>query len=198
MDNDQTITNLEQLIERLDRVTRNRERVDIRLILVAVGSRSFGSLILIAGLITLAPLIGDIPGIPTLMGLFVLLLSCQLLLRRRRLWLPRWLLERSMSQAKFAKAMKFMRKPAHYIDKLLKPRLISLTQGPGLYAIALICSVIALMMPPMEFIPFSANVAGAVLTLFGLALIARDGLLALLGFGMTGLAVAFIGYQVIL
>ncbi|QEA38213.1 exopolysaccharide biosynthesis protein [Pistricoccus aurantiacus] len=198
MDDDQTITNLEQLIEQLDSTTRDRERVDMHLILAAVGSRSFGSLILIAGLITLAPLIGDIPGMPTLMGLLVLLLSCQLLLRRRRLWLPRWLLERSISQARFAKAMKFMRKPAHHIDKLLKPRLTYLTQGPGLYTIALICSAVALMMPPMEFIPFSANFAGAALTLFGLALIARDGLLALLGFGLTGLAVGFIGYQTLL
>ena len=122
----------------------------------------------------------------------------RLLLRRRRLWLPRWLLERSVSQAKFAKAMKFMRKPSHHIDKLLKPRLTYLTQGPGLYTIALICSAVALMMPPMEFIPFSANFAGAALTLFGLALIARDGLLALLGFGLTGLAVGFIGYQTLL
>ena len=37
---------------------------------------------------------------------------------------------------------------------------------------------IALFTPAMEVVPFSANGAGAVLTAFGLALIARDGLIA--------------------
>jgi hypothetical protein len=38
----------------------------------------------------------------------------------------------------------------------------------------------------MEFVPFSANGAGMIWTLFGLALITRDGVLALLGFCVTG------------
>jgi hypothetical protein len=41
-------------------------------------------------------------------------------------------------------------------------------------------------MPPMEFIPFSANGAGLALTLFGLGLVARDGLMLALGFLLTG------------
>jgi hypothetical protein len=42
----------------------------------------------------------------------------------------------------------------------------------------------------MEFVPFSANIAGAALTAFGLALIAHDGLLALLAFVLTAMIVA--------
>ncbi|SHE81289.1 Uncharacterized conserved protein [Modicisalibacter ilicicola DSM 19980] len=195
-DDDQGITRLEQLIDHLCRATQNRERVDVSTIVAVVGSRSFGSLLLVAGLITLAPLIGDIPGMPTLMGLFVLLVSMQLLLHRKELWLPRWLLERSVPRDKFARALTFLRKPAHYVDKLLKPRLSRLTRGSALYAIAIICSAIALAMPLMEVVPFSANFAGAALTVFGLALIARDGLLTLIAFALTALSVGFIGYQV--
>ncbi len=44
------------------------------------------------------------------------------------------------------------------------------------------CLLIALAMPPMEFIPFSANGAGLALTLLGLGLVARDGIVLLLGF----------------
>ena len=37
----------------------------------------------------------------------------------------------------------------------------------------------------MEFVPFSATGAGAALTAFGLALIARDGLVTLIALGVT-------------
>lgn len=37
----------------------------------------------------------------------------------------------------------------------------------------------------MEVVPCSANLAGAALTAFGLALIAHDGLLALIAFAFT-------------
>jgi hypothetical protein len=37
----------------------------------------------------------------------------------------------------------------------------------------------------MELVPFSANGAGITLTLFGLGLVANDGLMALLGYALT-------------
>lgn len=40
-------------------------------------------------------------------------------------------------------------------------------------------------MPPMELMPFAASAAGLSVTLFALSLIARDGLIALLGFIAT-------------
>lgn len=50
----------------------------------------------------------------------------------------------------------------------------------------------SLAMPPMELIPFSANAAGAALTLFGLALVAHDGLLAWLGLALTAGVLALV------
>ena len=61
-----------------------------------------------------------------------------------------------------------------------------MVRGTSRYAIALACGVTALMTPMMEFVPFSANGAGMIWTLFALALITRDGVLALLGFCVTG------------
>ncbi len=51
-------------------------------IVEAVGERSFGSILLLAGIITLTPLIGDIPGVPSIMGLIVFLIAIQLLIGR--------------------------------------------------------------------------------------------------------------------
>lgn len=61
-------------------------------------------------------------------------------------------------------------------------------------AVAIAAILIAAGMPLMEVVPFSANLAGVALTTFGLALLFRDGLLALAGFVITGATVALIVY----
>jgi hypothetical protein len=52
-------------------------------------------------------------------------------------------------------------------------------------------------MPFLEVVPFSANLAGAALAAFGLALISRDGLLALLAFALTFTTFAMVVYSVL-
>jgi hypothetical protein len=63
------------------------------------------------------------------------------------------------------------------------------------YPTAIVCICISLAMPVMEFIPFSANFAGAALTAFGLSFIAKDGLMALFGYVFTGSIVLFVIYS---
>lgn len=178
-DLNQELTSLEQLLDRIDREAVEGNRVSLDAILNAVGRRSFGPLLLVAGLVTLAPLVSDIPGVPTSMGVFVLLTAGQLLFRRDHFWLPNWLLRRSLPRSRLCKILKWLRPPARFFDHLSRPRLTAFTRGPGSYAIALICIVIALTMPATEIVLFSGNVVGLVLTLFGLSLIAGDGFLAL-------------------
>jgi len=179
-------TNLTELIHTMERMERENAQVSVDDVVHAVGRRSFGPLLLLAGLITLAPIIGDIPGMPTLMAVLVLLTSSQLLVGRETFWLPKWLLKRSLSRQKFDKALHYMKKPAKWVDGLLGVRLAWMTGYIGIRVTAFACLLVALAMPPMEFIPFSANGAGLALTLFGLGLVARDGLMLTLGFLLTG------------
>lgn len=183
---------LQQLVERLDQLAHEEERVSLAAVLNVVARRSFGPLILVAGLITLAPIVGDIPGVPSMVGILVWVVSIQLLLRREQVWLPGWLLRRSLSSSKVIKALGWCRRPARYIDRWLSPRLAVLVEGPVMYVIIAVSMIIAAAMPLMEVVPFSANFAGAALTAFGLALIARDGLLALVAIAFTGITTAFI------
>ncbi|MGA4493714.1 exopolysaccharide biosynthesis protein [Vreelandella venusta] len=182
----QDASNLTELINTMERMEREKAKVSVDDVVHAVGRRSFGPLLLLAGLITLAPIIGDIPGMPTLMAALVLLTSVQLLLGRETFWLPKWLLNRSLSRNKFDKAIHYMKKPARWVDSLLGVRLAWMTGYIGIRVTAVMCLFIALAMPPMEFIPFSANGAGLALTLFGLGLVARDGIMLSLGFLLTG------------
>lgn len=182
---DKELNSLEKVLDSIGRKAPESGHVSLDEILDAVGRRSFGPILLIAGLITVTPIIGDIPGVPTLMGVLVFLIAIQILFRREHLWLPDWLLRKSVDKEKLCKVINWLRKPAGRIDHLLRPRLTRFTRDQGVYVIAVTSILIAAAMPPMEFVPFSANGAGAALTAFGLALIADDGLLVLLSLLIT-------------
>lgn len=190
-ENRKEISNLEELLGRIRETTAGEGDVSLDDILGILGSRSFGTMLLLAGIITLAPLVGDIPGVPTIIALFVGLTSVQLLLRRDHVWLPEWMLKRSISSDKLEKALGWMQRPAEIVDRLLRERLVFLTQGVMKYVSATLCLCVAAVMPALEFIPFSANAAGATLTLFGLSFIARDGLMALIAILFSTLAFGF-------
>jgi len=175
------IKNLEQLLDQLDTISEDAERVSLGIIMEAVGSRSFGPLLVMAGVILISPLSG-IPGMPTTMGIFVFLIAVQLLFHRQHFWLPHWLFRRSMTVKSLGKAVNWLRPSARFIDRWLQPRLPVFISGVSQYLIAVICLLLAAAMPVMELVLFSASSAGAVFVLFGLALIAHDGLLGLLAF----------------
>lgn len=186
MKSKQRITNFEQLLDLIEGEAADKDQVDLRMILDVVGNRSYGPILLIAGLVILAPLLGDMPGVPTAMALLVLLTSGQLLLRKDHYWLPKWMLNRSVNREKLAKALKWLQRPARWLDAVFRPRLFFLTEKAGRYCIILLCSLVALATPAMEFIPFSANGAGITFLTLGLALIVRDGLVVLLSLTVTG------------
>ncbi|MCH4564374.1 exopolysaccharide biosynthesis protein [Halomonas sp. EGI 63088] len=179
-------TDLTGLLARMRQAGQREESVSLDALLDSVGRRSFAPFLLLAGLITLAPILGDIPGVPTLMASLVVLSAVQLLAGRDHVWLPRWLLQRRIARERFVQATRWMERPAGWVDRLLKPRLTWLTRPPAHLPVALTCLLIGLAMPPMELVPFTATGAGLALTLFGLALLANDGLLALLGYALTG------------
>ncbi|WP_237058294.1 exopolysaccharide biosynthesis protein [Microbulbifer sediminum] len=185
-------TSLQQLLEHIAATARHRERVSLDLVLRVVGRRSFAPVLLLVGIILFSPLSG-IPGLPTTMAILVLLVTLQLLLGRHHFWFPQWMLQRSIANDKLLTALKWLEKPAAFIDNWLKPRLQFLVRRSGTFVIALICTLIALALPVMEVVPFSATIAGIALTAFGLALMAHDGILALVAFCLTATTMVTIG-----
>lgn len=188
----------DELLDRIRRVARDddRERLDagrVRLdaILEAMGQDWFGSVVLLAGLVTILPLVGDVPGVPTIMGLLVFLTAGQVLLGRERLWLPGWLRGREVKAERLEKAVEWLRPGARLVDRVVKPRLSPLAGKGARLAMAIVCLLVAAAMPLMEMIPFSANIAGVILTVLGLSSVARDGLLALLALAALGAGLGF-------
>jgi hypothetical protein len=183
-----------ELLDRIGEVADEREEPSFEDIMDAVGRRSFGPLLLLVGVVTVAPGIGDIPGVPTVMGIFVLLVSAQLLFGREKFWLPQWMLQRSTTPEKLKKitTTKWTRKPAGWIDKLVIRRLEFFTGKKATYAIAVACTVLALTLPVTEFVPLSTNGISIGLVAFGISLVAGDGLMALLGFVISMGTIALI------
>jgi hypothetical protein len=184
------ISSLAELLDAIEAGVEKEQDISVDQILDEIGHRSFGPFLLAAGLVLIAPGVGDLPGVTSTVGVAVLVVSGQILFGRKYIWLPRWLRTRTVSDKKLCKAIGWLRKPAGYIDRLLKVRLTQLTTGWGTRAIAAITVLIALATPMLELILFSANLAGTALTAFGLALVGHDGRLALLAYLVTALIAA--------
>lgn len=170
--------NLQALISNLRQAGEDGEPVTIESMLQATGERSIGALLLVPGLMVLSPLSG-IPGLPSVFAVMVILIAGQLLIGRRHFWLPQWLLCRTASRSKYDRALGFLKRPSRWVDRLLRPRLKFLTGSLAVRGNAVLCIMIAATMPPLEIIPFGNSIAGAALSILGVGLMARDGLMIL-------------------
>jgi hypothetical protein len=101
-------------------------------------------------------------------------------MKRPHFWLPGWMLRRSAKGEKIRKALGWMRPVGRFLDRWSRRRLPALTHGTGVVIGGIACMVVAMATPLMEVVPFSANVAGLAIAAYGLALIAADGVIAIL------------------
>lgn len=70
-------------------------------------------------------------------------------------------------------------------DKVIRARLTWATREPFIHIVAGLCILLACTVPPLEAVPFASTAPFGTIGLFGLALIARDGLLVLIGFALA-------------
>lgn len=177
------VADIEDVLAVIDETAR-AGRVSVREVLEVIGQRAYGPILLTIGLIAVSP-IGGIPGVPTAAAAIVFLLSAQILVSPRSLWLPRVLLRQSVEGEKLRKAVTVLRRPARFVDRFIRPRLTMLTHGPATIVIGVTCMLLALSVPFIELMPFAGLVPAAAFAAFGLALTAHDGLLGAVAFLLT-------------
>ncbi len=170
------------LPEIIDRVLQAAvaETTDIRAILQSFGRASFTPVLLLPAIAVATPLSG-IPLFSSLMGIFIAIVSAQMLARRRHLWLPDFILSRQISGQKLRAAFSRIRPAAAWLDARTAKRLRLLSQRPLIFIPQLICLLSGLLMPFLEFVPFSSSVAGIGVAILALGMLARDGVVILLG-----------------
>lgn len=174
-------SSLVDVLDRIEQAAKGGKAVTFDAVLDAIGRRSFGPLLVVAGLVILAPVVGDVPGMPTAVAVFVALVAGQIVVGRQHLWLPEFLLRRSLPADKLRKPLQWFRRPARVTDRLFRRRLPMLVGELTTRMIAGVCLLVSVVIPALELIPFSANAAGIVLLTFGVAIVVRDGLMVIVG-----------------
>ncbi|WP_027135074.1 exopolysaccharide biosynthesis protein [Geminicoccus roseus] len=178
------LRSLGAVLERLERAARRQDEVSVADLQAAIGKRSFGPLLLVPGLVVLSPLSG-IPTLPTFAAGILLLIAVQILGGRTSIWLPGRLARRTLPRHGLLKALAILEPGARVADRFVKPRLRILTGFWGIKAVALVCLLIAVTMPPLEILPFINSGAGLVIVIFALGITAHDGILVLAGLVIT-------------
>lgn len=147
----------------------------------ALSKRGFGALILGPAILIVLPT-GAIPGVPAICGLLIILLAGQMVLGRKKPWLPQRLTRFGIERRHYDKAMEKVRPFTKWIDGFFRQRFEFLTHPVAQRVIALVCVLLSFVIVLAGFVPFLAAVFAAPMVFFGLSLIAHDGLLAGIGF----------------
>lgn len=178
---------VEEVLDCFEEAAEDSDQVSVDELMDSIGRRSFGPLVLMAGIVMSAPGVSDIPGVGITVGIFVGLVAGQMAFGRDHFWLPRWLLRRKISSSKLRKISesKWVRRPAGWIDRVVTERLELFTGPKASRVVAALCLILAIACPMTEFVPLSGVGVGAALTAFGLSLVARDGLMTLIGSAIT-------------
>jgi hypothetical protein len=149
-------------------------------IVSAFGPRALGALLFIFAAPNLLPLP---PGSSTVLGAPLVVLAPQLALGVRQLWLPRRTGERRISAAMLHKTFGRITPWLERVEHVSRPRLSFLFGGWGDRLLGLTCVGLSLVL--ILPLPFGNLLPAAAISALSLALILRDGLLAMLGYGLA-------------
>lgn len=177
---------LSAVLDRLEHAAHG-ETTSLGEIVEGLGRRSFAAVILVPALLAVSPLSG-VPGVTVAVGLIVAVTSGQMLLGRTCLWLPERLTRRRVPTARLCRAIGWLRRPLHVVERYLRPRLTVLFHRPLVWIPLTIVFLIGLGMPVLELIPTSGSIAAFAITLYALGLLTRDGGVIVLAFAFTAAA----------
>ncbi len=150
-----------------------------------LGDRSYGPLFFILGLIILLP-IGAVPGVPIVLGGVLVILAVQFVFGLKHPWMPDRFRHLSVTaekaQAARQRAAPFLRA----VDRVVDTRVVWIVSRPMRVFAAVSIILLSLTMIPLEFVPFGVAVPAAAVSAFGLAIVARDGVLMMVALGFVG------------
>src|SRR4051812_33337634 len=180
---------LSQLFSELSREAEGP--VSIATIRDALGDRSFAALLVFFALVNLIPLP---PGTSAVLGLPLLIVSAQMVYGSTRVWLPRILVERTISAETFRSLMERVIPRLVRIERLIRPRYWPFWGRRGdriIGVIALIMAIsVTLPIPLGNWLPAFST------ALLGLSLSERDGILFALGSAVGIAAMAVVAFVI--
>ena len=153
--------------------------------------RMWGGLLLTFAVINVLPLP---PGTTLITGIPLVLLTAQMAAGKARPWFPRRLDRRGLTKDELGRLLAKILPWERRIERVLKPRLCSLTDHRAARVIGLISLVLSIILwLPM---PLNNHAPALAMTLFALALIYRDGVLVILGALATAVSIAIVSLTI--
>ncbi len=175
---------LEDLLKNAEE-SADGDEVTIDALIEKFGDRGFGPFLVLFGLIAATPPIGGIPGVPTTMGVLTILAAVQIIFGRTTPWVPDFIGERGVAVSKVEKAHEKLSGIAEKIDSIVSRRLEMIAGDNMRYIVAIMCILLGATMPALELLPFAAALPAIGIAMFGLSLMARDGLLMLIALAVS-------------
>lgn len=181
------------VLQETSRIVRENDGpVTVARLTEELGHGSLSAVLALPALAVVSPLSG-VPLFSSACGILICLVSGQMLLGRTHLWLPQWLGRRKIKGKAVRKMAAALRRTAQWLDRHSGKRLPALVRQPFLTIIRLVCLLCGALMPLLEIVPFSSSLLGAAVSLLAVAMLTRDGLIALLtlsGLGAAATALA--------
>lgn len=159
------------------------EHITVAELVDRFGGRAMGALLLLFGLLCLLPLP---PGGTTIFGLPLLLLAPQLVIGRHAPWLPQRVRLRPVPlndvRGRLPRLVRWLKR----VEAVSQPRLTFLFGSVGERLIGVVCTVLAFVL----ILPiWGGNILPALaVVVLSLALILKDGILALLGYALVAVS----------
>lgn len=162
---------LSSIIEEL--CARAESCITVQQIRDALGDRSFSTLLLFFALLNLLPLP---PGSTLILGLPLILVSLQMVGGRHSVWLPQFLLGKSLQAEQFQKMAVRIVPRLQWLEALVRPRYWPFADPKTAERIIGIAAFVLAMLVTLP-IPFGNWFPALACALLGLALSERDGIL---------------------
>ncbi|MCF3935301.1 exopolysaccharide biosynthesis protein [Acuticoccus sp. M5D2P5] len=172
----------------LDSACERGDRVSVDRAVETLGHRGFGPFLFVPAVLEMSP-IGVIPGLPTVLAVFIAVTAVQIVAGRSHLWLPGFFERRTISAERLSTAIAAMRPVATRFDRWFHERLPAFTGRQVVRIGAIACLAFCLTVPPLELVPFASTVPMAAIAAFGFAIMVGDGLLMAIGFALAAGAV---------
>jgi hypothetical protein len=154
----------------------------------ALGDRAFAALLVLFSAVNLIPITP--PGTTLIFGIPPLVIAVQMLLGFKKLWMPKFILDRPISAERFQGMMSQVTPRLRKMEQYIRPRYWPFSPMIGERLVGLLCALLSILVilpiPGANWVPAFAMV------LMGLSLTERDGLLLMTGLAIgTGFLVAF-------
>lgn len=160
-------------------------RISVGDLIKSIESRGFSALILLPALLTMLPT-GAIPGVPAICAILIITFAGQRLFGLKQVYLPAKLMKLSFSKSKLDSILKRSKPTLKFADRFIESRLGFMCNLITERIVAGLCILLAITFFPLAIIPFAVLPSCIAIILMALGLLARDGLLVIIGITVIG------------